>query len=140
MIKIKIISVGKTKESWLESALQEYTTRLSGAVKVDFLIVKDDSQLLELIDKETSPICLDSQGKMFTSEQFASFIQQKIEKNGSRVTFVIGGAEGLPESLKKNYELLSLSPMTFTHQMVRLLLIEQLYRYFEIAKGSPYHK
>lgn len=136
MIKVKIFSIGKTKESWLEEALQEYTKRLKSTATFEWLWAKNNDQLIEWVESEDSVICLDPNGKLMTSEQFANLV----EKGGSRLSFVIGGAEGLPEKLKKNYFLLSLSPLTLTHQMTRLLLIEQIYRAFEIKKGSQYHK
>jgi 23S rRNA (pseudouridine1915-N3)-methyltransferase len=88
-----------------------------------------------------SAILLDPNGRLYKSEQFSEFLFQKIEEGGSRVAFVIGGPEGLPQTITKSgYSLLSLSPMTFTHQMTRLLLLEQIYRGVQIREGRPYHK
>lgn len=140
MIKIRIISVGKTKESWLEEALDEYVKRLRSTLQVEFAYAKNDAQLLEWLGKESRVIALDPQGKLQTSEAFSSFLYEQIEAGGSRLAFVIGGPDGLPPSLRKNALLLSLSPLTFTHQLARLVLLEQLYRAVEIAKGTPYHK
>jgi len=134
MIRIKIISIGKTKEPWLEQALEEYVKRLQPYAEIQFILVKDDLQLEKKVLKEGFWIGLDSSGKQLSSEQFSTFLQQQ----GARITFVIGGPDGLPTSLKQN--LISLSPLTFTHQMARLILLEQVYRAFEIAKGSKYHK
>lgn len=136
MIRIKILSIGKTREAWLEEAIAEYTKRLSPDAQIQFVWAKDDDNLLELIQKEQSVICLDAAGKSLTSEQFSSLLQRE----GSRITFVIGGAEGLPPILKEQFPLISLSPMTFTHQMTRLILLEQIYRAFQIAKRTKYHK
>jgi 23S rRNA (pseudouridine1915-N3)-methyltransferase len=140
MYKIKILSIGKTKEVWLEEALNEYLKRLQPVAAFEFNWAKNEKHLLELARKETCAICLDANGKLMTSEQFSLFIHDGLLKYGSRLTFVIGGAEGLPSELKKNRDLISLSPMTFTHQATRLVLLEQIYRAFEIAKGSKYHK
>ncbi|OJU82670.1 MAG: 50S rRNA methyltransferase [Chlamydia sp. 32-24] len=142
MFKIKIISIGKNKETWLENALAEYKKRLCQLVEFTFIWAKDNDHLLQIIEKESkqSIICLDPNGKEFDSLQFSKFIQDRLIKADSRLAFVIGGAEGLPLSLKSGYELVSLSRLTMTHQLTRLFLIEQLYRAFEIAKGSPYHK
>lgn len=140
MFKIKILSVGKTKEAWLDQALNEYLKRLQPIAAFEFVWAKSDKQLLELVAKEPHFICLDANGTLMTSEKFSSFLQDQLEKNGSRLTLVIGGAEGLPPSLKATAELISLSPMTLTHQVTRLILLEQIYRAFEIAKGSKYHK
>jgi 23S rRNA (pseudouridine1915-N3)-methyltransferase len=140
MLKVKILLVGKTKESWLEEALAEYLKRLKNTVSIEWIWAKDDVHLLELARKELHSICLDPSGKTFTSEQFSSFLFQNWEKHGSRLTFVIGGPDGLPQELKNHSLLISLSPLTFTHQMTRLILIEQIYRAIEIYKGSNYHK
>lgn len=138
-MKIKIISVGKTKEEWLESALEEYRKRLKPWVSLETQWTKDDNQLMQAVAKET-PIALDPQGKMFTSEEWAQFIDSSLVKEGGRLTFVIGGPEGLPALLKSKAVLVSFSRMTFTHQITRLILAEQLYRAFAILQGKPYHK
>lgn len=140
MLKLKILSVGKTKETWLEQACNEYLKRLKPIVHIECLWAKDTAQLREWAQKEPSYLCLDPEGRSFTSEEFSSYLAHAWEKTGSRLTFIIGGAEGLPDDLKKNRMLLSLSPLTFTHQMTRLVLIEQIYRALEIQKGSRYHK
>ncbi len=140
MIKIRILAVGKTKEAWLEEALEEYLKRLKATFQIEFAFAKSDAQLLEWLQKEGKVVALDPAGKNFTSEQFSSFLFEQIEAGGSRLTFVIGGPEGLPQNLRLSAFLLSLSPLTFTHQLARLVLVEQLYRAAEIAKGSPYHK
>lgn len=140
MIKIKILGVGKTKEEWLETAIAEYIKRLSPVAHFDFIFVKDDSQLIETLKTESHYITLDEKGKTFSSVEFAQFVQQQLDQKGPRLTFVIGGAEGLPPALKLHTPSLSLSPMTLTHQMVRLLLVEQIYRSLEIQRGSRYHK
>lgn len=142
MIKIKILSIGKTKETWLDQAINEYIKRLSPVAAFEFIWAKDDKQLLEFAGKESagSVVCLDAAGSVMTSEQFSSFLISKLEQAGSRLTLIIGGSDGLPLQLKRSAPLISLSPMTFTHQITRLVLMEQIYRAFEIAKGSPYHK
>ena len=140
MLKLKIISIGKTKEEWLNEAIEEYVKRLSPILKIEFIWVKNNDQLREMLDKENNVICLDAAGKLFDSKKFAEFIQTQFVKNKSRLTMAIGGADGLPEDLKSRYDCISLSPLTMTHQIVRLVLIEQIYRAFEIAKGTKYHK
>lgn len=140
MHKLRILSIGKTKETWLEEALDEYIKRLSKTLSIEFIWAKNDEQLLLLASKEPTLICLDAAGKMMDSENFSTFIIKKFEEGGSRLAIAIGGAEGLPASLKQHATLISLSPMTFTHQLVRLILVEQIYRAFEIDRGSRYHK
>lgn len=140
MIKIRILSVGKNKESWLDDALGEYVKRLKAKANIEFLWAKDDKQLVEWANRESLYICLDPKGIALTSEQFASFMQTKLEEGGSRLTWIIGGPEGLPAQLREHKLLLSLSTMTLTHQLTRLILLEQIYRAFEILKGTKYHK
>jgi 23S rRNA (pseudouridine1915-N3)-methyltransferase len=136
MLKLKILSIGKTKEEWLESALNEYIKRL----KPTLSIAKSDGDLIFLTEKEPLFVCLDPKGQKMDSETFAHYIQNKFIEGGSKLSIVIGGPEGLPEKLKTHKNLISFSDLTMTHQMVRLLLIEQIYRAFEIIKGSKYHK
>jgi 23S rRNA (pseudouridine1915-N3)-methyltransferase len=139
MLRIKIISVGKTKEAWLEAALEEYTKRLAPHLQLETLWVRNDEQLIALA-QEAPYLALDPQGKELDSIAFSRFLFQQLEKQGSRLTFLIGGPEGLPAELKKGVQLISLSKLTFTHQITRLILAEQLYRAVEIDRGSPYHK
>lgn len=140
MQKIRILSVGKTKEEWLNQAIQEYLKRLKGFLEIEFIWAKNDAQLLQLIEKENHVICLDAKGEAMTSEQFSSYLLKQLEEGGSRLTLVIGGPDGLPDTLRKGYPQISLSLLTFTHQLIRLMLVEQIYRAVEISKGSPYHK
>lgn len=140
MLKLKILSIGKTKEKWLVEGLNEYLKRLQPFVQIENLWAKDDVQLTEWAKKETFFLSLDPSGRTFTSQNFSSFLMQAWEKQGSRLTMIIGGPEGLPSEIKQRGELISLSPLTFTHQMTRLILLEQIYRAIEIQKGSSYHK
>lgn len=140
MYKLRIFSVGKTKEEWLEQAITEYLKRLQHTASIEFVWAKNNEQLVALVEKEEAVICLDALGRMMDSEKFSSFLVKQLEAGGSRLSFVIGGAEGLPASFKKKYPLISFSLMTFTHQIIRLILVEQIYRGFEICKGSKYHK
>ncbi len=130
MMRIKIISPGKHKEPWLISALSEYEKRLTKEAKIEWVFPK------ELIIKNDDYSLLDIKGKFLTSEEFSNFLMSK-----SNHIFVIGGPEGPPKNISDNASFkFSLSPLTFTHQLVRLVLLEQIYRGFEIFKGSAYHK
>lgn len=140
MFKVKICCIGKTKEPWLKQAVDEYTSRLVSFLSIEWVVLKDEQQLKKALSKEAY-IALDPAGKLHTSESFSIFIQNSFQKGGSRLTFVIGGAEGLSPQVRDGASaLLSLSKMTFTHQITRLVFIEQLYRAFEISRGSGYHK
>jgi 23S rRNA (pseudouridine1915-N3)-methyltransferase len=137
MIKIKVITVGKNKDAWLQEALTEYEKRLTPFCSIEWILAKNDVQLEEFSKREGKYIALDPLGKSMTSEKFAAWVSQA----GSRFNFVIGGPEGLTPALKANASFLwSLSPLTFTHQLTRLILLEQLYRSYEINRGSKYHK
>lgn len=141
MFKIKIFTIGKTKESWLQEASEEYQKRIKSSIQLDWILFKNDMQLIAALEKEDQWISLDPNGKQFSSEEFSKHLFNQLEKNGSRLNLVIGGAEGIPQCIKdKSKELVSFSKMTFTHQIVRLLLLEQIYRAQEIQKGSGYHK
>ena len=141
MYRIKIFSIGKTKESWLLDALEEYEKRLKSIIDIEWIFAKNYEQLKTYLNKEESFIALTPEAKQFSSEQFSHQIYSWLERFGSRLSFVIGGAEGLEEDiLKKAFDTLSFSKMTFTHQMTRLVLVEQIYRATEIHKGSGYHK
>jgi 23S rRNA (pseudouridine1915-N3)-methyltransferase len=141
MYKVKIYSVGKTKETWLQEALSLYEERLKTRLSIEWVLCKTDAKLEEILSKETSFVCLTPEGKQYTSPDFSSALIRWLTESGSKLTFVIGGPEGISLALKRRAKaLLSLSPMTFTHQVARLILVEQLYRSLEIDKGSGYHK
>lgn len=141
MLKIKIYSVGKTKEEWLQTALGEYARRLQPTLSFEWILAKTDEQLKQFLEKEENFICLDPLGKQFTSEEFSTFLLRSFRDYHARLVFVIGGAEGIPASIKdRGKNSISLSKMTLTHQITRLILIEQIYRALEIDKGSSYHK
>ncbi len=154
-MRFTIITIGKLKESYWKEAEGEYLKRLSPYAKIEFLehkeigfSEKDNIQIIkekeaELILKSISSssyvIALDPQGKSLTSEKISETIRS-LEQNHSHLTFIIGGPLGLHESiLKKAHLTLSLSSLTFTHQMTRVILLEQLYRAYMIKSGKSYH-
>lgn len=136
MFKVKVLTIGRCKEEWLAAALAEYEKRLKGKLSIEWILAKDDAQLIDWALAEPF-IALDPKGELLTSEAWS----EKMIKLGLRLTFVIGGAEGLPSQILKQAQFKwSLSPLTFTHQITRLILVEQLYRAMEIERGSRYHK
>lgn len=140
-MKIKIYTIGKVKESWLTAALSEYHKRLKPHFDITWHVAKDDKGLQKGLELEKNFTALDPNGKELSSPEFSSFIYGALEYGGARLTLLIGGDEGLsPELKRRAASLISLSKMTFTHQMTRLILLEQLYRAAEIHRGSPYHK
>ena len=150
---IKIICVGKIKESYLRDAIEEYTKRLSKYTKLQIielqdegLVAKDQAKKLEAekISKHINPkdyiIALEIDGCSITSEQFAKKIDETLIIN-SNITFIIGGSYGLDDAIKNisKYKL-SFSKMTFPHQLFRVILLEQIYRSFKISHNETYHK
>ena len=122
-------------------ALSEYELRLKPLLSVEWILAKNDAQLKQFLEKEPSYVCLDPLGKQYTSEEFSGALLRMLQEGGSRMQWVIGGAEGLPADIRSRATaLISLSRLTFTHQITRLILLEQIYRAFEIDKGTGYHK
>lgn len=159
-MNIYIITVGKLKEKYLKSAIDEYSKRLSRYCKLNILEVPDEktpdnaSEKEEQLIKEKEGeavlknikdnyhvIALDLQGKMHTSEEFSSYIHNQTIRGKSDIAFIIGGSLGLSKEVlaRADYKL-SFSKMTFPHQLFRVMLLEQIYRGFRIMKGEPYHK
>ena len=159
-MKIRIMCIGKIKEAFLKEGISEYLSRLKPYCKLEIIEVDDEpirdnpnsSDIKKAIDKEGERILkklknsdylisLDLNKKELNSETFADFLMKKIEISNSNLTFVIGGSYGLSDSLKQRAnDSISLSQMTFTHQMTRLILLEQIYRSFKILNNEVYHK
>ena len=137
MFKVKVIALGRCKEAWLVLALADYAERLRGRLQLDWALAEDMQELRDFCQKEPLFIALDIQGESLTSIAFS----KRWMNCGVRTTFVIGGPDGLPkEVLERAQWRWSLSSLTFTNQIARILLVEQIYRALEIARGSPYHK
>lgn len=138
MFKVKIISIGHSKEKWLLLALSEYEKRLQGSMKIEWVLSENEKEFEEKALLEKNYIALDPRGKSLSSEELSRAL---FTQWGTRPTFLIGGALGLSETVKKNalYQI-SFSKLTFTHQMMRLILAEQLYRALQIEKNTQYHK
>ncbi len=136
-LKIIIYSVGKSKESWLQEALSEYEKRLRPQNTILWKLAKDQDQLRLWLASKKDYICLNPSGESMTSIEFSKLFATLPMKK----TFVIGNAEGIhKEIINRASQQISLSQLTFTHQMTRLILIEQIYRAIEIDRGSKYHK
>jgi 23S rRNA (pseudouridine1915-N3)-methyltransferase len=138
-----ILIVGKRNggEAWIADGCAEYEKRLSSTMVVSTQFFKSDEELVRAAKLSKGKVfALDEHGKQLTSPDFSINLYEGFESGGAMVTFVIGGFAGLPDEIKKSYTLISLSKMTWTHQMARLLLLEQVYRAVEIRKGTAYHK
>tara|TARA_Y100001968_G_scaffold184384_1_gene168919 strand:- start:407 stop:868 length:462 start_codon:yes stop_codon:yes gene_type:complete len=137
----RIIAVGKIKKKWIQDGIEMYLKRLPGLeireIK-DSTQIKEEIAIKEIIGKNEILITLNESGHTFTSRQLSTKL---LNSHNQNINFVIGGASGLPNTLN-NYASwqLSLSPLTFPHDIARLLLIEQIYRAKNITQGGPYHK
>ena len=155
-MELKLVTVGKTDVKWVKEGLDLYVSRLRHYVPfslVEIPQLKNVSALTqeqikekegELILKQLNPgdsvILLDERGKEYRSVEWAEFLRQRLARGGKALVFVIGGAYGFSGKVYDRAEgLVSLSRMTFSHQMVRTIFAEQLYRAFTIIKGEPYH-
>ncbi len=138
MYKVKIITTGKIKKTWLKEALKEYQVRLQKELSVEWIFLKNWNGFVE---KKLSYIALSEEGKLLDSLQFSTYLEEALEKQNSLLHFVLGGPEGIPSFVKeKSLFCLSLSPMTLTQEMCHLFFIEQLYRAIQIKKKTPYHR
>ncbi len=136
--------VGKRNggEEWIQTGCNEYEKRLKPIMSFETHFLKSDDELVKVSRQlKGSVFALDEHGKQYGSIDFTSLLYDKgFQEGGSQVNFIVGGFSGLPLEIKNKFHLISLSKMTWTHQMARLLLIEQIYRATEIRKGSGYHK
>jgi 23S rRNA (pseudouridine1915-N3)-methyltransferase len=155
-MNIRLLAIGKTDNKNLQILIDEYTKRLSFYIKFDLEVIPDIKNVKnlsenqqkekegELILSKLSPtdqlILLDENGKSFSSVGFSDYLQKKMNAGIKTLVFVIGGPYGFSEEVyQKSQGKIALSEMTFSHQMVRLFFIEQLYRGFTILKNEPYH-
>ena len=159
-MKIKIVTVGKLKEKYLKDGIAEYSKRISRFATVEMVELADektpdrasDSENAKILDVEGNRILskigdrefvvvLAIEGKTLSSEEFSKQLEQASINGSSTLTFVIGGSLGLSKEVKKRANLsVSFGRLTLPHQLMRLVLIEQIYRAFTIQQGSPYHK
>lgn len=158
-MKINILAVGKIKEEFIRAGINEFLKRLTRYAKVNIIEVDDEKipanpsgadiesvkeregeKLLKKIPANSYVIVLAILGKPMTSEGLSAAMQDLMVQGHSEITFIIGGAVGLHQKVVESADLLlSMSGMTFTHQMIRMILLEQIYRAFKIMKGEPYH-
>ncbi|MCT8977532.1 23S rRNA (pseudouridine(1915)-N(3))-methyltransferase RlmH [Clostridium sp. CX1] len=159
-MNISTICVGKLKEKYLKQAIDEYSKRLSRYCKLDIIEIPDEktpdnaSEKEEFMIKEKEGlnilrhikdnmfvVTLDLKGKMLSSEELASFIKDSGVRGNSNIAFIIGGSLGLSKAVLDRADFsLCFSKMTFPHQLMRVILLEQVYRGFRIINGEPYHK
>ncbi len=159
-MKITILTVGKIKEKYLKDAIGEYTKRLSKYCKLEVVEVQDEKtpdnasevvedmirtkeaeRLLKHVKEDAYVITLEINGKQLSSEELADKVEKLGVQGVSHIVFIIGGSIGLGKDvLNRSNFALSFSKMTFPHQLMRVILLEQIYRSFRIINGEPYHK
>ena len=158
-MKIKILCIGKLKEKYLQDACEEYIKRLGKYSKVEVteleeekskedslaiiqqVIDKEGQRIVDKINKDDYVILLDLKGELLTSEQFAELIAQQMIEGSSSFCFIIGGSHGTSASVSARADYhLKLSNLTFPHQLVRVILLEAVYRCFKINNNEKYHK
>ncbi len=159
MININIICVGKLKEKYLKEAIFEYSKRLLKYCNLNFIEIQDEKlpnkinnstineiktkeglKIIDYLKKDTYIISLDLHGKQYTSEEFSQKLDTLTVRGYSNISFIIGGTLGISsEVLNKSNELICFSKMTFPHQLIRVFLLEQLFRAFKISNNETYH-
>ncbi|WOO88101.1 23S rRNA (pseudouridine(1915)-N(3))-methyltransferase RlmH [Mollicutes bacterium LVI A0039] len=154
-MQIDLIVVGKLKEKSMQQMCNEYIKRLGSYCKLNVIELKDESNNLDeniviereaaainkVLDEKSYLIILDIDGKQLSSEQFSQKLDEITTYENSKLTFIIGGSLGISSEIKAKANLrLSFSKMTFPHQLFRVMLLEQIYRQFRIARNEPYHK
>lgn len=155
-MKITLLCIGKTDDGFILSGMENYLKRLKHYIPFQMQVIpdiknaknltqeqqkqKEGELLLKNIQKLDFIVLLDERGKEYTSMQFSTFIEQKMVGSVNHLVFVIGGPYGFSEEVyQRANQQLSLSKMTFSHQMIRLFFVEQVYRAFTIMRGEPYH-
>lgn len=156
MMKILLIVVGKTDRQWLNDGIRQYVERLSHFSQFEMQVIPDirntrsmdqqvqkvreGEQILKLLQPSDDIYLLDDKGREMTSAQMAQWLEKRMAQSTKRLVFIIGGPYGFSQDVYARVpEKLSLSKMTFSHQMVRLIFVEQLYRAFSILNNLPYH-
>lgn len=150
-MKFRFVWIGKTKDKNWKALQDEYLRRLSHFVRCDTVEIRESAphegaeiegkRILEILNQKSLAVILDPQGKDLTSEDLAKQLERWQVSGPSDITFVIGGPEGVSRAVAERADIrLSLSFLTFTHEMARVILLEQLYRAFTIIKGFPYQK
>ncbi|MCG0277376.1 MAG: 23S rRNA (pseudouridine(1915)-N(3))-methyltransferase RlmH [Thermanaeromonas sp.] len=158
-MEVYLIAVGKVREKFIAAGIEEYSRRLKPYLKlkirealeekiphhpspgqVERILAKEGRSILELLPPSSYVVAMDKEGEMLSSEELAKWLEDLAFRGHSQIAFIIGGTLGLsPEVLARSHFRLSFSRLTFPHQLMRVLLLEQLYRACKIQRGEPYH-
>ncbi|MFZ5816160.1 MAG: 23S rRNA (pseudouridine(1915)-N(3))-methyltransferase RlmH [Bacillota bacterium] len=159
-MRIRLVTVGRIKEKYLQAGMEEYLKRLGPYAKVEVVALADEpipenaspaeaeqvkqregERILKALDPGQHVVVLDQRGRELSSEELAAFLEERALRGQSNLAFVVGGSLGLDRAVLERADAkLSLGRMTFLHQMVPLILLEQIYRGYKINRGEPYHK
>ncbi len=142
-MRLRLLMLGKTRRPELRAVFDDYIKRIGRSVPIEVNEVRDADAALKRLDADraATAILLDAGGKSLDSESLARFLAEHRDRGTREIIFVCGDADGFPEALRKRVaQKLSLSPMTYSHELARTMLAEQLYRAFAILSGSPYPK
>jgi 23S rRNA (pseudouridine1915-N3)-methyltransferase len=140
-VRIRLLMLGKTRRPELRALLEDYVKRIGHQAQIQITEVRDGAAALKKLDADRSatPVLLDATGKSYSSEAFAKWLGDHRDRGTRELVFLCGDADGFPEALRQRArQQLSLSPLTFSHELARVMLAEQLYRAFAILSGSPY--
>ena len=139
-MKVKVLFSGKTTDPWIRQGIDVYVDRIRHYVPFELVELRDETQILKSLRSTDHLVLLDERGAFFSSVDWARNLKQKAAHLPKDLVFAIGGPYGFPQDvLARADERLSLSPMTFSHQLVRVVFLEQLYRAFTIIRGEHYH-
>jgi 23S rRNA (pseudouridine1915-N3)-methyltransferase len=152
-VKLKLLWVGKTQEAWVKTGIEEYAGRVRRYAPLEILEAREEKgaqaavmrereceRLAKLLPKGGKLVVLDERGEGMSSTEFAAFLSKTRDQGTSDLAFAIGGAFGFTDGFRSQaFKAIALSRMTLTHQMVRVFLLEQIYRGFSIMNGEPYH-
>jgi 23S rRNA (pseudouridine1915-N3)-methyltransferase len=152
-VRLKLLWVGKTQEPWVRAGIEEYAGRIRRYLPLEILEAREEKgaaapamrdreceRLAKLLPKGARLVVLDERGEQMSSPEFAAFLSRSRDQGTSDLVFAIGGAYGFSDGFRgQAFKSISLSRMTLTHQMVRVFLLEQIYRGFTIINGEPYH-
>jgi 23S rRNA (pseudouridine1915-N3)-methyltransferase len=141
-VKLVVLAVGKLRDAWVQEGCEEYARRLRPKLPLELVELKDDDELVRRLSKTRGRVwALDERGKQLSSEELARKLQELMNSGEAGVSFLIGGADGLPQPLVAKADFhWSLGRLTLPHRLARLILLEQLYRAMSILRGEPYHR
>jgi 23S rRNA (pseudouridine1915-N3)-methyltransferase len=141
-VKLTVLAVGKLRDAWLEEGAADYHKRVKARLPIEVIEARDDADLVKRLPRGRGAVwALDERGKQLSSEELAQTLKRAMDTGEAGITFVIGAADGLPAQVLEQASFRwSLGRLTLPHRLVRVILLEQLYRALSIIRGEPYHR